>query len=497
MKQVRRILGCIVLAVGMLFLILSAAPGTRVQADEGPGNPAGNPSVIKKGVYAEEIDLSGMTEAEAVQAVNAYIDGLKAVQITLLTGDGQQVLTTAGELGLFWSNPELVSEALELGSSGNIIERYKAIKDLEHTSRVFPIEYDFHVSDINAFLINTCSKYDKEAVNGSLKRENGTFQYTEGQPGYCLDVEKSIDAIYDYLTNHWSGGAGTAELTVRSVAPKGTKEELSQVKDLLGSFTTSFASSDADRSANVTNGCHFVNGTLLYPGEEFSTYDTVSPLTAENGYFKGGAYLNGQVVDSIGGGICQVSTTLYNAVLLAELEVTMRYNHSMVVSYVDPSADAAISESAGKDFRFINNTDTPIYIEGYVKNKKITFNIYGKETRSRDRKVSYVSEILETTPPAEQINADASQPLGYISVGGSPHTGYKAKLWKVVTENGAEVSRERVNSSTYRMSPKIATVGVATADPNAYNEIMAAIGTGSIDHVKAVIAQLTQPALTE
>ena len=82
-------------------------------------------------------------------------------------------------------------------------------------------------------------------------------------------------------------------------------------------------------------------------------------------------------------------------------------------------------------------------------------------------------------------------------MGGSPHTGYKAKLWKVVTENGAEVSRERVNSSTYRMSPKIATVGVATADPNAYNEIMAAIGTGSIDHVKAVIAQLTQPALTE
>lgn len=497
MKRSSRILRLLGLSAVMLFLVLSGAAARESRAEEAPKEPAANSPVIKTGVYAGEIDLSGMTEAEAVQAVNAYINNLKSAQITLLTGDNQQIAATAGELGLFWSNPELVSEALALGSSGNVIERYKAIKDLEHTKKVFPIEYNFSVSDINAFLINTCSKYDKEAVNGSLKRENGVFQYTEGQPGYRLDVEKSIDAIYDFLTNGWSGGAGTVELIVQSVQPKGTEEELSQVKDLLGSFTTSFASSDADRSANVTNGCHFVNGTLLYPGEEFSTYNTVSPLTAENGYFKGGAYLNGQVVDSIGGGICQVSTTLYNAVLLAELEVTMRYNHSMSVSYVDPSADAAISESAGKDFRFVNNTDTPIYIEGYVKNKKITFNIYGKETRSADRKVSYVSEILETTPPSEQINADTSKPLGYISVGGSPHTGYKARLWKVVTENGIEVSREKVNSSNYRMSPRIATVGVVTEDPNAYNEIMAAIGTGSIDHVKDVIALLIPPAPAE
>ena len=93
-----------------------------------------------------------------------------------------------------------------------------------------------------------------------------------------------------------------------------------------------------------------------------------------------GSYISGKVVDSIGGGICQVSTTLYNAALLAELEITERHTHSMTVSYVDLSADAAIAESAGKDFRFVNNTDYPIYIEGIIKNKQITFNIYGKET---------------------------------------------------------------------------------------------------------------------
>ena len=207
--------------------------------------------------------------------------------------------------------------------------------------------------------------------------------------------------------------------------------------------------------------------------------------------------MNGKVVDSLGGGICQVSTTLYNAVLNAELEVTERHNHSMIVSYVDPSADAAIAESSGKDFCFVNNTDAPIYIEGVIENKRVTFTIYGKETRAANRQVKYESKVLEViNPPADMIYADASQPIGYI-VQESAHIGYKAQLWKVVTEDGVEVSRTQVNSSSYKMVPRSATVGTATNDPTAYEEIMAAIGTNSIDHVKNVIALLTaQPADT-
>ena len=112
----------------------------------------------------------------------------------------------------------------------------------------------------------------------------------------------------------------------------------------------------------------------VYPGEEYSVLEHITPFTEANGYKLAGSYLNGQVVDSLGGGICQVSTTLYNAVLRAELNVTERHNHSMVVTYVDKSADAAIAESAGKDFRFVNNTEHPIYIEGYTHDKKITFS---------------------------------------------------------------------------------------------------------------------------
>lgn len=111
------------------------------------------------------------------------------------------------------------------------------------------------------------------------------------------------------------------------------------------------------------------------------------PFTEENGYAPAASYANGTVVESFGGGICQVSTTLYQAVLQAELEVTERHNHSMIVKYVEPSMDAAIAEGA-KDFRFVNNTEAPIYIEGYTYGGKIYFNLYGEEYRSADRKVT-------------------------------------------------------------------------------------------------------------
>ena len=457
---------------------------------------AASEDTIKTGIFADNVELSGMTKEEATQAVNDYVESLKGVEITLLAADGKEVVTTAGALGITWENRELVTEALEIGTHGNIIERYKVMKDLEHENLTYDVKLGFDVSAINDILVNQCAKYNRDAVNVSLKRENGTFQVVQGQTGYKLDVETSIDLVYDYLTSEWTGEAADIQLNVAVEEPKGSAEELAQVKDILGSFTTSFSTSGTSRTANVTNGCKLVNGTTLYPGEEFSTYRTVAPFSQANGYYMAGSYVNGKVVDSIGGGICQVSTTLYNAALLAELEITERHNHSMTVSYVDLSADAAIAESAGKDFRFVNNTDSPIYIEGIIKNKQITFNIYGKETRSSSRKVTYVSEVLDTiNPPADQIYQDASQPIGYFLKGDSAHIGYKAKLWKVVTENGVEVSREQVNSSSYKMTPRSATVGVATSDPNAYNEIQAAIGTGSIDHVKNVIALLTaQPA---
>lgn len=470
---------------GVLFAVMTLMFGMTVQAK--------GDDTIKTGVYADNIDLSGKTRAEAKAAIEAYVEELKTVEITLLAAGDKEVKTTAGDLGITWENQDLVTEALELGSHGNIIERYKMLKDLEHDNYVFELEFDFDIEAINSILAEKCAKYNQKAINVSLKKADGEFQVVEGQTGYLLDVETSIDLVYDYLTGEWDHQACSIPLDITVDEPRGSAEELAVVKDVLGTFTTSYTTSGTERSANVENGSNLINGITLYPGEEFSTYEAVAPFTEANGYYMAGSYVNGKVVDSLGGGICQVSTTLYNAVLNSELEITERHNHSMIVAYVDPSADAAIAESSGKDFRFVNNTDYPIYVESSVKNKKITVSIYGKETRSENRQVSYESEVLEViNPPADTIYPDANQGIGYIKVE-SAHIGYKARLWKVVTENGVEVSREQINSSSYKMSPRSATVGVATADPQAYEEIMAAIGTANIDHVKNVIALLTAP----
>lgn len=442
---------------------------------------------IVTGIYVEDIDLSGLTETEAEAAIEDYVATFGDAQITLHAPEEGEIVTSAAELGLEWGNREILDEAVSFGRDGDILQCYKELRDLEYTNKVYEVSFDFDKNKIRSVIEENAQQYDQEAVNATLQKTENGFEITEGQTGRVIDRDGTTDTVYDYLTGDWDGGACDLDMQVELSEPQGTAEELEKVKDVLGTFTTSYSTSGGDRSANVANGCSLINGRTIYPGEEFSAYEAVSPFTVENGYHMAGSYLNGQVVDSLGGGICQVSTTLYNAVLRAELEVTERYNHSMIVTYVDPSADAAIAESSGKDFKFKNNLEYPIYIEGYTTpDKQITFTIYGVETRDSGHEVIYESEVLERIEPdTEVIYTDAAQPVGYCSVQ-SAHIGYKARLWKIVKENGVEVSREQVNSSTYMKAPRSATVGVATEDPGAYNAIMSAVASGSVDQVKAV-----------
>ncbi len=482
----RRIKGlvCFALAISLLGLW-----SFRAQASEENGKA----KRILPGIFIENISLEGKTAEEARAEVESYVsESLGGRVISLIAIDGNKVDITPAEIGLRWSNPEIVEEAADIGQTGNVVARYKAAKDLQYQNKVFHMEFDADREQIRQILEQQCAVYNVEAKDATLSRVNGSFVINEGQTGKVIDVEASTQLICDYFNSDWNEEeGGSIELIISVDEPQGPAEELGKVKDVLGTFTTSYRTSGSARSANVANGCALINGTTLYPGDEFSTCEAITPFTSENGYYMAASYLNGQVVDSLGGGICQVSTTLYNAVLLSELEVTERHNHSMIVTYVDPSADAAIAESSGKDFRFVNNTQAPLYIEGVTTDDKhITFTIYGVETRDSGHQVRYESEVVSTTyPDTEVIYVNESLPLGSISVQ-SAHIGYKANLWKIVTENGREVSREQVNSSSYKVTPRTATVGVATADPNAYNQIMAAIATNSIDHVKNVAAAL-------
>lgn len=450
----------------------------------------GKDSKIEEGVKVGNIDVSGMSISEAEGAVGTFVESLKDVRITLRLEGGQDTVGTAGEFGITWEDGGELEEAAMLGKRGNIVQRYKTLADLKREGRSYPLNISFGSDVLDSILNSLGETYDQEAVDASLTKTESGFQITEGQTGRVLDVAKSKEAVLNYLQSSWDYGNASIDLVVTVEEPKGNAETLNKVKDVLGTYTTSYKSSGPSRVTNVRTGCNHINGVTLYPGEQCSVLDLITPFSVENGYELAGSYLNGQVVNSLGGGICQVSTTLYNAVLNAELQVDERSNHSMIVTYVDPSADAAISESGGKDFKFTNNKEYPIYIEGTTtSDKTITFTIYGVEDRSSDRKVEYVSEVLETNvPPTEKI-IPTGDPVGYVNVQ-SVHVGYKARLWKVVTENGVEVSREQVNSSSYAAVPRTASVGTATADPNVAAQIQAAIATGSIDYVKSVAGAL-------
>lgn len=481
---------------GLLISILTAgviAAGIfSLSATDAYAYRASDDGRIHTGVYADEIDLSGMTKEEANRAVSQYVENLKNTEILLNAVGGNTVSVTAGTLGLTWDNKEIVEEAAGLGREGNVVQRYKELKDLEHENKIYDIALSFNEGAVTSVIEEQCASFNQEAVDATLSKTENGFEVVPGQNGLIVDVAKSAAAVKEYLDSQWTKQKDdTVDLVVVVDEPRGKTEELMQVKDVLGSFTTSFKTSASGRSANVRNGCKLINGTLLYPGEQLSVYEKVSPFTEENGYYMAGSYLNGLVVESLGGGICQVSSTLYNAVIRAELQVDERYNHSMVVSYVDLSADAAISGTA-KDFKFTNTSEYPIYIEGYTtENKNITFTIYGKEMRDPNRELSFVSETIEQIDAeGEKCVADSSKPVGSVSVQ-SAHTGYKAKYWKVVKVNGEETERIQLNSSNYTAAPKTATVGTAG---DVTGTMSAAIATQSIDYCKAVAASLVQAA---
>lgn len=464
-----------------LFLLL--IPGKRADA-AGRGG-------IANGVFVGPVDVSGMNVADAETAVKAYVDELSTRTITLSAGADKQMQISAGDAGIYWSNTGVVKEAYGLGHRGNVIERYKALKDLEHNNHVYDLEYGYDAEAVKAIVAQCAAQFDQEKVNSTLTKTDSGFVVKEGQTGYVVDQEASAAKIEEFIQHGFGSEGDTVELAFVADVPKGSAEDLAKIKDVLGTFTTSFKSSGSSRSANVTNGCRLINGTMLYPGEEFSVLDTITPFTEANGYYPAGSYLNGLVVESIGGGICQVSTTLYNAVLRAELQVTERHCHSMIIGYVKPSADAAIAESGGKNFRFVNNTEYPIYIDGYTTaDKNITFTIYGVETRDPSRKVSFESEVIEETPAsADQFVTDGSHKIGYVGTQ-SAHIGYKAQLWKIVTENG-ETKKEVINSSNYKMVPRIVTVGTGGADENSLAQLNTAIATGDLGTVKSVAGALS------
>lgn len=437
------------LAAATLMAVLAAMP---VYAKE---------AVIPEGIFVGDLNLGGMTEEEAAKAVGDYVGGLADRKVTLDV-DGATADTTAAELGYAWSNQEAVKEAVDQASGGNLIQQYMGLMDLKKEPVRLPLEAGVAEEKVKAFVDEKCGGLAGEPQNASITRVDGQFQITPGAPGKVVDITATAESLDEALADP-SGGPVAVKAAVSAKEPDITEEDLATIGDVLGTFSTDFSSSGAARSKNLANGAAKINGHLLMPGETLSGYECMHPFTTENGYYTAAAYENGMVVDSVGGGVCQIATTLYNASLRAELEITQRQNHSMIVTYVKPSMDAAIAGTY-KDIKVTNNYSTPIYVEGGVSGRTLTFTFYGKETRPANRKVEYVSETLSVMDPgAPERRVDPSMSPGASKRVQSAHRGMKSRLWKVVTVDGVETERTILHTDTYNPSKAIILTGPSSA----------------------------------
>lgn len=414
---------------------------------------------LPDGIYVGDYNLGGLTEEEATQKIQSMVQEMENQKITLVV-DGQPMETTAKDLGFYWSNPDAVSQAASSWQGGNLLSQYFNLKDIEHNHVIIPLETALDHDKLMTFVTEQCSSVVAQPKDASIIRENGEFIVTPSVIGKQVDVEATKQALDAALANGLKEPV-TANAVVTDLNPRITTEDLSSIHDVLGTFSTNFSSSGASRSKNLKVGSGKINGHVLMPGEILSGYEIMHPFTVSNGYATAGAYENGQVVDSVGGGVCQISTTLYNASLRAELEISQRQNHSMVISYVKPSEDAAIAGTY-KDIKITNNYSTPIYIEGYTSGRTLTFTIYGKETRPANRTFQFVSETLRVTdpgPPKEIV--DPTMEPGTRKQVQSAHRGIKSRLWKIVYVDGKEQSREILHTDTYNASKAIIKVGPA------------------------------------
>lgn len=461
----------LILTVGAALFLVAGAPALADETD-----------TISKNVYIGGVNVSGMTEEQATKAVEEKLGKGTGGNYTVKIGD-ETTTATAENFGMEWTNREVVHEAMEVAKGGNLIKQYKDKKDLQVEPKNFEVAYAPNEQAVKTYVEKLAEEYNRDAEEGDITFANGYPEVTGGETGIAVNVDQSVSSIMKALE-----GDGTELTVVAEVQkPSVTKEELSQVKDVLGTATTYYGSS-YERNTNVEVGASKINGTLIMPGETFSVTAAVTPFNADNGYYPAPSYESGQVVDTYGGGICQVSTTLYNAVLKAELQVDERHNHTMLVSYVDPSKDAAIAEGL-MDFVFTNNTDAPIYIYGVGYQGTLNFTIYGHETRDPNRSISFRSETLSQTDASTNVKlvAKSDQNIGYLNQTQSAHQGLEAVLWKDIVNADGTTDTVQVNSSSYQASPAIYEVGIVSPNTQASAAIQTAIANNDLATVQAII----------
>jgi len=324
-------------------------------------------------------------------------------------------------------------------------QEIKELKSTEIVAKVIEIQF----KKLSADSIPT------EPKDATFKVENyRNIVYIKEQPGVIFDK-----VLFESLLKDNYDSKKSFSIAVNATLPKITVEDLKSkiFESTLSSFETSYASSPDNRKANVKLAASKIGNIILGPGDEFSYNKIVGPRTEDRGFKKAHVYSNGKIIDDFGGGICQVSTTLYNAVLKVDLVVTERSNHMFTVSYAQPGMDATVSYGID-DFKFKNNLAWPIKIIDNTTATNVGFTIIGTQQNS-GKIVEFRREILKTIPyPTKEIQ-NSTLEEGKKNINQNGMDGYVVNVYKITKQNGNVVKEEFLHKDTYKPLEKIVEIG--------------------------------------
>ena len=344
------------------------------------------------------------------------------------------------------------------GKSGRGINAVKVVSAIANacTNASLDAPIKVQIEDILPDPINPdafCEEYNREPVDAVCDQSGDTVNIIGEVVGVKIDCDQAKRIIKE---NEHSTESYTIPALITYPEVTAAELEAEFTDCVIGTFSTNYSSSSPNRKENIRLASDKINGRILNPGEVFSFNDIVGPRTAATGYKVAHVYSGSKVVDGIGGGICQVSSTLYNAVVFADLEIVYRTNHSLPVSYVPLGRDATVSYGT-IDFKFKNNKETPVKLEVLADGNNLTVNIYGRKKYLKD--ISIETAITGSRQYSTTVIKDDTMYEDERKVEERGANGTNTQSYKVIKENGEVVSRTPLAKSSYSPTTQVERVG--------------------------------------
>jgi len=306
-----------------------------------------------------------------------------------------------------------------------------------------------------AVLRPIAAPHEREAADARLIIREDTVSVQPAVTGWRFDEDQALAKLKSLIP----GEAGAVlRLQIVPVAPKiSTREvQLMRISGLLASYSTNFNPAQENRTANIVTAAGALDNLLLAPGESFSFNQTVGPRTNDQGYLQAPVIINGELTPDLGGGVCQVSSTLYNAALLSNLQISERHNHSLPVGYVPLGRDATVSYGY-LDLAFVNTTGSHILLKTEVQRDTLTVKVFGN-TAAHPSDLSLETEVVEVLPPPETIIEDPNLPRGKTFTEQEGSAGYVTKTY-LVRGTGTAKTRRLISQDRYNPKPTVLRAG--------------------------------------